>query len=50
MALEPPLTTVQQDTTLAGQMLVDNLLKLIRGEDVENTLLPPRLIIRGSSV
>lgn len=48
--VNPPLTTVQQDTTLAGQMLVDNLLKLIRGEDVENTLLPPRLIIRGSSV
>ncbi|MDN3377301.1 MULTISPECIES: LacI family DNA-binding transcriptional regulator [unclassified Pseudoalteromonas] len=46
----PPLTTVQQDTTLAGQMLVNNLLKLIRGDEVENTLLPPRLIIRGSSV
>lgn len=46
----PPLTTVQQDTTLAGQMLVNNLLKLIRGEVVENTLLPPSLIIRGSSV
>ncbi len=46
----PPLTTVQQDTTLAGQMLVNNLLKLIRGNEVENTLLPPRLIIRGSSV
>ena len=46
----PPLTTVQQDTTLAGQMLVDNLLKLIRGEVVENTLLPPSLIIRGSSI
>lgn len=46
----PPLTTVQQDTTLAGQMLVNNLLKLIRGDEVENTLLPPRLIIRGSSI
>lgn len=46
----PPLTTVQQDTTLAGQMLVNNLLKLIRGDEVENTLLPPQLIIRGSSV
>lgn len=48
--VNPPLTTVQQDTTLAGEMLVDNLLKLIRGEEVENTLLPPRLIVRGSSV
>ncbi|KTF18481.1 LacI family DNA-binding transcriptional regulator [Pseudoalteromonas sp. H105] len=46
----PPLTTVQQDTTLAGQMLVFNLLKLIRSEEVENTLLPPKLIIRGSSI
>jgi len=46
----PPLTTVQQDTTLAGQMLVFNLLKLIRGEKVENTLLPPKLIVRGSSI
>ena len=46
----PPLTTVQQDTTLAGQMLVNNLLKLIRGDEVENTLLPPQLIIRGSSI
>jgi len=48
--VNPPLTTVQQDTTLAGEMLVDNLLKLIRGEKVENTLLPPRLIVRSSSV
>ncbi|NMR25874.1 LacI family DNA-binding transcriptional regulator [Pseudoalteromonas sp. NEC-BIFX-2020_015] len=47
--VNPPLTTVQQDTTLAGKMLVGNLLKLIRGEVVENTLLPPSLIIRGSS-
>ena len=46
----PTLTTVQQDTTLAGQMLVFNLLKLIRSEEVENTLLPPKLIIRGSSI
>jgi DNA-binding LacI/PurR family transcriptional regulator len=30
-------------------MLVENLLKLIRGEQVQSTLLPPRLIARGSS-
>ncbi|WP_372762605.1 LacI family DNA-binding transcriptional regulator [Pseudoalteromonas sp.] len=46
----PPLTTIEQNTTLAGQMLVANLLKLIRGEHVQSTLLPPSLIVRGSSV
>ena len=30
-------------------MLVENLLKLIRGEQVQSTLLTPRLIERGSS-
>jgi hypothetical protein len=30
-------------------MLVENLLKLIREEDVQSTLLPPVLIARGSS-
>ncbi|MBR8844513.1 LacI family DNA-binding transcriptional regulator [Pseudoalteromonas sp. JC3] len=47
--VSPSLTTVQQNTTLAGQMLVDNLLTLIRGEAVASTLLPPKLIVRQSS-
>jgi len=47
--VNPPLTTIEQNTTLAGQMLVENLLKLIREEDVQSTLLPPVLIARGSS-
>ena len=47
--INPPLTTIEQNTTIAGQMLVENLLKLIRGEQVQITLLPPRLIARGSS-
>ncbi|WP_213608086.1 LacI family DNA-binding transcriptional regulator [Pseudoalteromonas sp.] len=47
--INPPLTTIEQNTTIAGQMLVENLLKLIRGEQVQSTLLPPRLISRGSS-
>ncbi|WP_193048845.1 LacI family DNA-binding transcriptional regulator [Pseudoalteromonas undina] len=47
--INPPLTTIEQNTTIAGQMLVANLLKLIRGEQVQSTLLPPRLIARGSS-
>jgi alanine racemase len=47
--INPPLTTIAQDTTVAGQMLVENLLKLIREEEVQSTLLPPVLIARGSS-
>ncbi|WP_105167972.1 LacI family DNA-binding transcriptional regulator [Pseudoalteromonas sp. T1lg23B] len=46
--VSPALTTVQQNTTLAGQMLVSNLLSLIRGETVESTLLPPNLIVRNT--
>lgn len=44
----PPLTTVQQDTMLAGKLLVENLLKLIRGEDIDSILMPAKLIIRDS--
>ncbi|WP_017443773.1 LacI family DNA-binding transcriptional regulator [Gayadomonas joobiniege] len=46
----PPLTTVRQNTTLAGQMLVSNLLSLIDDipVDASSALLPPQLIVRGS--
>nr|WP_136252430.1 LacI family DNA-binding transcriptional regulator [Ningiella ruwaisensis] len=44
----PPLTTVRQDTLLAGQLLVSNLIKLIRSEAVEDTLMQPELVIRES--
>jgi DNA-binding LacI/PurR family transcriptional regulator len=44
----PPLTTVQQDTLLAGELLVENLLKLVAGEQVVSQLLPAKLIVRGS--
>lgn len=44
----PPLTTVQQNTLLAGELLVGSLLKLIAGEEVESMLLPATLKIRGS--
>ncbi|WP_114239688.1 LacI family DNA-binding transcriptional regulator [Dyella sp. C9] len=47
--VNPPLTTVLQDTSLAGEILVDNLLRLIRGEPAESTMLPARLIVRRSS-
>ncbi|MDE2183690.1 MAG: LacI family DNA-binding transcriptional regulator [Alphaproteobacteria bacterium] len=44
----PPLTTMQQDTRLAGEVLVNTLMKLMRGEDAEDTVLPTKLVIRES--
>jgi DNA-binding LacI/PurR family transcriptional regulator len=44
----PPLTTVLQDTLLAGELLVTNLLRLIRNETVEDMLMKPELVIRES--
>jgi DNA-binding LacI/PurR family transcriptional regulator len=48
--VNPPLTTVLQDTKLAGEILVDNLLQLIRGEPAESAMLPARLVVRKSSL
>ena len=44
----PPLTTVRQDTRLAGELLVDNLIRLIDGQAVESTLITPQLVVRAS--
>jgi DNA-binding LacI/PurR family transcriptional regulator len=44
----PPLTTVQQDTHRAAEILIDNLLRLIRDEPVVSTMIGPRLIVRDS--
>lgn len=44
----PGLTTVHQDTARAGELLVTNLIKLIEGETVESSLLPPTLVVRDS--
>jgi DNA-binding LacI/PurR family transcriptional regulator len=44
----PALTTVKQNTTLAGELLVDNLIALINGESVGTTLIPTTLIVRKS--
>ena len=44
----PALTTVSQDTKRAGQLLVQTLIHLIKGQSVECVTLPPRLIVRGS--
>jgi alanine racemase len=44
----PPLTTVKQDTKLAGELLVETLLDLINGKEVSNTIIVPELILRDS--
>jgi DNA-binding LacI/PurR family transcriptional regulator len=44
----PPLTTVLQDTKLAGEKLVDTLIREIRGEPVSSEVLPPSLVVRRS--
>ncbi len=44
----PPLTTVRQDTRLAGELLVENLIRLIDGQAVEPTLIAPELVVRAS--
>lgn len=44
----PPLTTVKQDTKIAGEMLVDSLLELISGKEISTALIKPELVIRKS--
>ena len=44
----PSLTTVEQNTKLAGEILVDSLLKLICGEKVEHYLMPVDVVVRQS--
>lgn len=46
----PPLTTVDQNIALGGEMLVDLLLRKIRGERVSSRLTPTELIIRKSTI
>ena len=44
----PPLTTVKQDTKLAGELLVNTLLAQINGDEVSSKLIKPSLIVRNS--
>ena len=46
--MRPALTTVRQDTELAGRRLVEQLIDLIAGEDVQPDELPVNLMIRRS--
>lgn len=47
---DPPLTTVVQDTSRAGELLVSTLLQLVRDQPVQSVMLPPTLEIRASSM
>lgn len=44
----PSLTTIRQDTRVAAEILVKNLLCMIEGQPVESSLLPLSLAVRGS--
>ncbi len=48
--VNPPLTSVHQDTASAGTKLVDNLIKLIHGEPALSEILPAKLMVRRSSL
>src|SRR5690606_24829937 len=45
----PALTTINQNTTLAGELLVDKLVALVEGTRAESERLPASLVVRRSS-
>jgi DNA-binding LacI/PurR family transcriptional regulator len=45
----PPLTTIDQHITLGGELMVDLLLRKIRGDRVKSVVTPTTLVVRGSS-
>lgn len=49
-SVSPALTTVQQDTKQAGQLLVDTLLAQIAGEAVQGLSIPVKQVVRESSL
>jgi DNA-binding LacI/PurR family transcriptional regulator len=48
-SVSPTLTTVQQDTKQAGQLLVEKLLALINGEAVDGQTIAVKQVLRESS-
>lgn len=49
-SVSPALTTVQQDTKQAGQLLVERLLALIGRQPVDSQSIPVKLVVRESSL
>lgn len=45
----PPLTTIAQDYSHAGEVLVDTLIAQLAGRPTSGETLPPRLVTRGST-
>ena len=45
----PPLSTIRQDLVTGAHNLVDLLLRRIAGEDTASVVMPPELVVRGSS-
>lgn len=46
---QPPLTTIEQDYVQAGEMLVEALLAVFKGEEPQISAVPVRLLKRGSA-
>ncbi len=46
---QPPLTTIEQDYYRAGEMLVEALLAVLKGEEPDTAPVPVRLLVRGSA-
>ena len=46
---EPSLSTIAQDTRLAGETLVETLIAKIEERAPESVLLPVKLVVRASS-
>ncbi len=46
---QPPLTTIEQDYVQAGEMLVEALLAVFKGEVPDITPVPVRLLTRGTA-
>jgi len=44
----PALTTVQQNSQMGGEGLVESIVSLIKGEPVQSKLMAPKLIVRES--
>lgn len=44
----PPLSTIQQDTRKAGELLVHNLLQLINNQPITENQIEPKLVVRQS--
>ena len=44
----PALTTVRQNIVGSGAVLVDKILRLANGEDVQSRVMPTELIVRKS--